>query len=88
MLRKLLGGRWSGTAGDPVETALGTLERAVMDVLWREADLAVRDVQERLGRQIAYTTVMTTLNTMTPPLSSTGPLKASSRGRGTRTATR
>lgn len=33
-----------------------------MDVLWRERDLAVRDVQERLARQIAYTTVMTTLD--------------------------
>jgi predicted transcriptional regulator len=62
VLRKLLGGRWSSAAGDPVETALGTLEREVMDVLWRESDLAVRDVQERLARPIAYTTVMTTLD--------------------------
>lgn len=62
MLRKLLGGRWSGAAGDPVETALGTLEREVMDVLWREGDLSVRDVQSRLLRPIAYTTVMTTLD--------------------------
>ncbi|HEY0875823.1 MAG TPA: BlaI/MecI/CopY family transcriptional regulator [Vicinamibacterales bacterium] len=62
MLRKLLGGHWSGAAGDPVETALGTLEREVMDVLWREEDLAVRDVQARLHRSIAYTTVMTTLD--------------------------
>jgi predicted transcriptional regulator len=62
VLRKLLGGRWSAAAGDPVETALGTLEREVMDVLWREGDLAVRDVQSRLARSIAYTTVMTTLD--------------------------
>jgi predicted transcriptional regulator len=62
VLRKLLGGRWSGAAGDPVETALGSLEREVMDVLWREGDLAVRDVQARLQRPIAYTTVMTTLD--------------------------
>lgn len=62
MLRKLLGARWSGAAGDPVETALGTLEREVMDVLWREGNLAVRDVQARLVRPIAYTTVMTTLD--------------------------
>lgn len=62
MLRKLLGPRWSGAAKDPVETALGTLERDVMDVLWARADLAVRDVQSRLDRPIAYTTVMTTLD--------------------------
>lgn len=62
MLRKLLGRRWSGAAGDPIETAFGTLERDVMNVLWAEGDLAVRDVQSRLRRPIAYTTVMTTLD--------------------------
>lgn len=62
MLRKLLGRRWSGAAGDPIETAFGTLERDVMNVLWTEGDLAVRDVQARLARPIAYTTVMTTLD--------------------------
>lgn len=61
MLRKLLG-RGNGNAGDPVETAFGALERDVMNVLWAEGDLAVRDVQGRLGRAIAYTTVMTTLD--------------------------
>jgi predicted transcriptional regulator len=62
VLRKLLGPRWAGAAKDPVETALGTLERDVMNVLWAHSDLAVRDVQTRLGRSIAYTTVMTTLD--------------------------
>jgi predicted transcriptional regulator len=33
-----------------------------MNVLWAHSDLAVRDVQARLGRSIAYTTVMTTLD--------------------------
>ena len=33
-----------------------------MNVLWTESDLAVRDVQSRLARDIAYTTVMTTLD--------------------------
>jgi predicted transcriptional regulator len=61
-MRKLLGGRWSAAAGDPVEAAFGVLERDVMDVLWAEGDLAVRDVQSRLARQVAYTTVMTTLD--------------------------
>lgn len=45
-----------------METALGVLERDVMDVLWATGDLAVRDVQARLTRQVAYTTVMTTLD--------------------------
>ena len=62
VLRKLLAGRLSSAAGDPVETAFGLLERDVLNVLWAEGDLAVRDVQTRLGRPIAYTTVMTTLD--------------------------
>lgn len=33
-----------------------------MDVLWDGRDLAVRDVQARLERPVAYTTVMTTLD--------------------------
>ena len=60
MLRKLLAGR--GAARDPIETAFGVLERDVMDVLWSDGDLAVRDVQSRLSREVAYTTVMTTLD--------------------------
>ena len=60
MLRKLLRGR--GAAGDPIETAFGVLERDVLDVVWASPDVAVRDVQARLPRQVAYTTVMTTLD--------------------------
>lgn len=45
-----------------METAFGVLERDVLDVLWTQGDLAVRDVQARLTRQVAYTTVMTTLD--------------------------
>lgn len=33
-----------------------------MEVLWRGSDLPVRDVQSRLARRVAYTTVMTTLD--------------------------
>lgn len=62
MFRKLLGARWSERAGDPIETAFGALERDVMNVLWAGGGLAVRDVQARLARQVAYTTVMTTLD--------------------------
>ena len=47
---------------DPLGAALGTLERRVMDVMWSGGDFAVRDVQTRLGRPVAYTTVMTTLD--------------------------
>lgn len=43
--------------------ALGKLERRVMDVVWRaNGTLSVHDVHEALGRTVAYTTVMTTLD--------------------------
>jgi len=42
---------------------LGPLEAEIMDVVWDEGDVTVRDVLEALNRSrpIAYTTVMTTL---------------------------
>ncbi|HKQ76274.1 MAG TPA: BlaI/MecI/CopY family transcriptional regulator [Blastocatellia bacterium] len=45
---------------------LGELETAVMELLWREAKLTVNQVEERLQqrRQIAHTTVLTTLDRM------------------------
>ncbi len=45
---------------------LGELETAVMEVLWRESALTVNQVEERLQqrRQIAHTTVLTTLDRM------------------------
>jgi predicted transcriptional regulator len=42
--------------------ALGPLEADVMDVLWNDGEGNVRDVIQRLGRPLAYTTVMTTLD--------------------------
>lgn len=60
MLRKLLGFRPG--SGDPIETAFGVLERDVLRVLWSDVNLSVRDVQSRLERPVAYTTVMTTLD--------------------------
>jgi predicted transcriptional regulator len=48
--------------GDPLGGLLGSLERQVMDVMWAGGSLLVRDVQTRLQRPIAYTTVMTTLD--------------------------
>jgi predicted transcriptional regulator len=41
---------------------LGPLEISVMGVLWESGESSVREVVERLDRQLAYTTVMTTLD--------------------------
>jgi predicted transcriptional regulator len=54
--------RWPPASRDPLNTALGRLEREVMDVVWRSPGQSVRDVQQALGRPIAYTTAMTTLD--------------------------
>jgi predicted transcriptional regulator len=53
---------WLGRGRDPLRAAFGHLEREVMDVVWRDGLVSVRDVQGRLSRSIAYTTVMTTLD--------------------------
>jgi predicted transcriptional regulator len=42
--------------------ALGALEERVMQILWASDPLPVRDVVQRLGNRLAYTTVMTTLD--------------------------
>ncbi len=59
---KGLRGAWLRGTRDPLRSALGRLERAVMDTMWRGGDFAVRDVQGALSRPVAYTTVMTTLD--------------------------
>jgi len=41
---------------------LGHLETSIMEILWRDGELNVRDVVARLDRPLAYTTVMTTLD--------------------------
>lgn len=45
---------------------LGELESAVMEILWTDSDLTVNEVEERLRnkREIAHTTVLTTLDRM------------------------
>jgi len=45
---------------------LGELESAVIKLLWKDAPLTVVDVEERLrrSREIAHTTVLTTLDRM------------------------
>jgi predicted transcriptional regulator len=45
-----------------VSQPLGPLEVSVMEVLWARGESNVRDVADRLGRPLAYTTVMTTLD--------------------------
>jgi len=41
---------------------LGKLERKVMEETWRRKEVSVRDVCISFGDQVAYTTVMTTLD--------------------------
>ena len=42
--------------------ALGKLEQQLMTILWKGQALAVRQVVDKLGGKLAYTTVMTTLD--------------------------
>jgi predicted transcriptional regulator len=53
---------WLRGTGDPLRSALGRLERSVMDIVWRGGDFSVREVQTALAQPAAYTTVMTTLD--------------------------
>ncbi len=46
----------------PSVPTLGPLEVSVMDVLWKRSEGNVHDVAQQLGRPLAYTTVMTTLD--------------------------
>ena len=45
-----------------MQDALGHLELTVMEILWAHGESTVHDVVERMGRPLAYTTVMTTLD--------------------------
>ena len=47
---------------DALRAAFGNLEREVMDVVWRDGEGTVKEVQSALTRSVAYTTVMTTLD--------------------------
>jgi predicted transcriptional regulator len=53
---------WLGRGRDPLRAAFGHLEREVMEIVWRGEPASVRDVRGLLGRPVAYTTVMTTLD--------------------------
>lgn len=49
--------------GAMVETALGRLEREILNRLWAEPNpLSVRALEESFGGTLAYTTLMTTLD--------------------------
>jgi predicted transcriptional regulator len=55
-------GAWLQGTRDPLGSALGHLERAVMDIVWQGGEFSVHTVQGLLVRHAAYTTVMTTLD--------------------------
>jgi predicted transcriptional regulator len=45
-----------------LENSLGALEREVMTIVWSDQEISVREMCERLGSGVAYTTVMTTMD--------------------------
>jgi predicted transcriptional regulator len=61
MFKGLWNRRWR-ESNDPLGAALGNLEREVMDLVWHTGETTVKQVQLALGREVAYTTVMTTLD--------------------------
>ncbi|MGE5243244.1 MAG: BlaI/MecI/CopY family transcriptional regulator [Betaproteobacteria bacterium] len=50
------------SAREILRSSLGALERHVMAVVWESGDVSVRDACARLGPDVAYTTVMTTMD--------------------------
>jgi len=56
LARLLAGARDNSTA------PLGSLETEVMELIWRNGAMSVRDVHERFAGRLAYTTLMTTLD--------------------------
>jgi predicted transcriptional regulator len=45
-----------------IEERLGSLERAVLAVVWNRGETSVREACEQLSCSVAYTTVMTTMD--------------------------
>jgi predicted transcriptional regulator len=45
-----------------LENSLGVLEREVMTLVWDQPEISVREACARLGSDVAYTTVMTTMD--------------------------
>ena len=50
------------SSGQIFDSHLGTLEREVMEVVWKAGEINVREACEVLESPIAYTTVMTTMD--------------------------
>ncbi len=47
---------------DAIIASLGSLERDTMREVWRQKESSVRQICDAFGSQVAYTTVMTTLD--------------------------
>ena len=47
---------------EAVESALGDLEREVMETIWLRGATSVREIHQSFGERAAYTTLMTTLD--------------------------
>src|SRR6266550_5441017 len=47
---------------DVASQALGKLEQAVLNEVWRRDEVSVRDIYVAFGESVAYTTLMTTLD--------------------------
>jgi len=45
-----------------LESSLGVLERQVMTLVWNQGETSVRDARDRIGSEVAYTTIMTTMD--------------------------
>ena len=60
MPRRLL--FWGFRPAEEVRHGLGTLERQVLDAVWRLGRASVRDTRAALDHAVAYTTVMTVLD--------------------------
>lgn len=48
--------------GETALPGLGALERRVMEATWQLGETSVRAVQEAFGSELAYTTIMTTMD--------------------------
>ena len=49
-------------AGEVVKSALGELEREIMEEIWRGGEMSVRNIHTAFDERAAYTTLMTTLD--------------------------
>ena len=58
---RFLKNRLAPSDGTPAQMGLGRLETGLMEILWARGESSVRNVFENVGRPLAYTTVMTTL---------------------------